>query len=84
MTVREPEFTEFDRALVAAYLAEQADICPSCGHPRSVCRDQATAGSWTVVEETCQPSRVAQAIAENNAGGKRRGLVLSTRRTSAT
>ena len=47
----------------------------------SVCRDPATAGKWTVVQTVCQPTRIAQAEAENVAKSKKRGVVLSTRRT---
>lgn len=82
VTVAEPEWTTADRGWVLALLAEQADVCPDCGHPTTVCRDPATAGQWQVIEGVCQPSRVAQAIAENNAQepSRRRGVVLSTRR----
>lgn len=64
-----------------ALLAERKETCPSCGHPMSVCRDPATAGKWTVVQTVCQPTRIAQAEAENVAKSKKRGVVLSTRRT---
>lgn len=81
MTVLEPEWLDEDRGLVLALLEERAQTCPSCGHPVSQCRDPATAGTWQVVEEICQPSRIAQAVAENAAESKRRGVVFSTRRT---
>jgi len=45
----------------------------------SVCRDPRTAGTWEVVPEVCQASRVAQAEAENIAEKKQRGVVLATR-----
>lgn len=70
-----------DRGLVLALLAERKDTCPQCGHLVSECRDPKTAGSWTVIEEICQPSRVAQAKAEEVFERKRRGVVLMTRRT---
>lgn len=63
-----------------ALLAERAEKCPQCGHPMSVCRDPRTAGTWRVIEEICQPSRVAQAVAENAAAAKRRGVVFKTAR----
>jgi len=65
-----------------ALLAERAEICSSCGHPMSQCRDRSTEGSWQVVEDVCQPSRVAQAAAENLAESKRRGVVLLTKRVT--
>jgi hypothetical protein len=75
--VTEPEWTDLDRGLVLALLAERAEICSMCGHPMSVCRDPSTAGTWKVIQETCEPSRVAQAVSESS---KARGLVLMTRR----
>lgn len=79
----EPEWSDVDRGLLLALLAERAEICSLCGHPMSVCRDPKTAGSWRVVEDVCQPSVVAQATAENLAEQKkRRGLVLMTHRTT--
>ena len=53
-----------------------------CQHPMSVCRDEKTRGTWTVVRDICLPSQVAQAEMENDqkAGGKR-GVVYSTRRS---
>jgi len=71
-----------DRGLLLALLAERAEICSSCGHPMSQCRDRSTEGSWQVVEDVCQPSRVAQAAAENLAESKRRGVVLLTKRVT--
>jgi hypothetical protein len=68
-----------DRAAVLALREEQAEVCEHCGHPRSQCRDPKTAGQWSVVTEVCQPSRVAQAVAEDNS--KTRGVVVLTRRT---
>lgn len=77
----DPEWTDLDRGLVLALLAEQAETCVSCGHPISECRDPETRGMWTVVEETCWPSVVAQATAQNVHEAKRRGVMLATRRT---
>lgn len=74
----EPEWSELDRGLVLALLAERAETCKMCGHPMSVCRDPKTAGTWLVTEEICQPSRVAQATAEQS---KTRGVVFHTHRT---
>jgi len=81
MTVHESEWTDEDRGLALAWLDEQDDLCPTCGHPKTLCRDPATAGTWEVVQEICQPGRVAQAAAENAAEQRRRGVVISTRRT---
>jgi len=63
---------------VLALLAERAETCSMCGHPMSVCRDPRTAGTWTVLRDTCYPSQVAQAVMED---GRRRGEVIMTRRT---
>jgi hypothetical protein len=64
---------------VLALLAEQADLCPACGHPKDLCRDPDTAGRWTVIQEICQPSRVAQAVSEDVAKDGRRGVQINTR-----
>lgn len=82
VTTAEPEWTEADRGLVLALLAEQRETCPMCGHPMSVCRDQNTAGQWQVKEQICQPSRISQAAAESVSESKRRGVVLMTKRTT--
>jgi len=71
------EWSDVDRGLLLALLAERAAVCSLCGHPMSECRDPKTAGTWQVLQEVCQPSRVAQAVAEE-AG---RGVVLTTKRT---
>ena len=80
VSVAESVWTDQDRGLLLALLAERRDTCSECGHPMSQCRDPKTAGTWRVVEGVCQPTRVAQAVAENNARDKKRGVVLSTRR----
>lgn len=80
-TTAEPEWTDLDRGLALALVAEKRETCNQCGHPMSQCRDKKTAGHWQVVEEICQPSRVAQVRAEENAKDKRRGVVVMTRRT---
>ena len=64
-----------------ALIAEEEETCPLCGHPISVCRDRKTAGTWTVVQETCFPSQVAEVQQENNSKAHVRGAVISTRRT---
>ena len=79
VTVREPEWTPDDRALVLALIEEEKQICSICGHPLSECRDPSTAGTWMAVTEICQPGRIAQATAENERGT--RGLSIYTRRT---
>ena len=81
VTTAESRWTDTDRGLVLALLAERKETCSSCGHPMSVCRDPSTAGSWTVVEEICQPTRVAQVKAEEGVKSKKRGVVILTRRT---
>lgn len=79
VTVADPEWTETDRALVLAWLAEQKATCSNCGHPVSVCRDPSTAGRWEVVESQCEPGRVLAAHAENVAEANRRGVLLGTK-----
>lgn len=79
VTTAEPEWTEADRGLVLALLAEQRETCSACGHPMSVCRDPRM--TWQVIEEVCGPSRISQAAAENVRESKRRGVMLATRQT---
>lgn len=82
VTTAEADWSGLDRGLVLALLAEQAETCSNCAHPMTECRDAATAGQWEVVDEVCQPSRVAEAVLENAMKAKRRGVVVSTRRTT--
>lgn len=79
LTLTESVWTEQDRGLVLALLAEQAETCPSCGHPISVCRDPSTIGHWQVIESVCHATMTRQVKAENPASAKRRGLYLGTR-----
>ncbi len=81
MTTADPDWSDVDRGLVLALLAERAETCVSCGHPVSECRDFATRGQWTVVEQVCWPSVVSQVTAEQAHEAKRRGVMLATRRT---
>jgi len=83
VTITESVWTEQDRGLLLALLAEQRETCPVCQHQMSVCRDPKTAGTWQVIESVCQPGRVMAAHAENAAESKkpRRGVVLGSRRT---
>ena len=85
VTTTEPDWTDQDRGLVLALLAEQRETCPMCGHQMSECRDPRTARTWQVREEICQPSVILQATRDNAAEAKqkRRGVVLMTRRTTA-
>lgn len=77
MTVREPAWTDNDRALVRALLDYRANTCPLCGRQSEVCQDPSTAQTWQVISHICEPSRIAQAKAET-AG---RGELFATRRT---
>lgn len=82
LTAAESQWTDADRGLLLALLAERRETCSECGHPMSLCRDPSTAGRWQVMENVCQATRVAQAVAEDVAQGKRRGVVLSTKLTT--
>jgi hypothetical protein len=80
VTVRESEWTEEDRALVLAFIANERGQCPGCGHPVEECRDRATGANWQVFTETCWASRWASKVAEDNAG--QAGLYIYTKRTA--
>lgn len=81
LTVAEPDWSDLDRGLLLALLAEQRETCNQCGHPMSVCRDPTTRGTWQVLTDICQPTRVAQAVAEDLQKDRRRGVVLMTKRS---
>jgi hypothetical protein len=81
VTVAEPRWTDTDRGLLLALLAERRETCSQCGHPMSQCRDKKTAGTWQVITDVCYPTQVAQARARDIAKEGRNGVVLSTRRT---
>ena len=81
VTITESTWSNADRGLVLALLAEQRDTCPACGHLMSECRDRKTSGTWQAVEEVCWPSVVSQVAAENVRDSKRRGVMVGTRRT---
>jgi hypothetical protein len=83
VTLTESVWTEEDRGLLLALLAEQNETCKICGHQMSVCRDPRTAGTWQVVPSICQPGRVMAAEAENAIESKRsmRGVVLGSKRS---
>lgn len=80
MTVREPRWTDTDRALVRALVEYEADTCSSCGHQMSECHDPKTARTWEVITHVCEPTRVAQVEAERVHESKKRGVMISTRR----
>ena len=75
-------WTDEDRALLLALLAEQKETCSTCGHPMSICRDPKTAGTWSIVETICQPGRIIAAHVENaaKAGNPMRGVLVGSRR----
>ncbi len=81
VTVHEPQWTDDDRLLVLALLQIEEDTCEICGHPKSECRDESTAGSWDVLTEVCQPGRMQRAMAEGVSGKNARGLIYMTKRT---
>ena len=84
VTTAEAEWTDLDRGLLLALLAEQRETCQLCGHQMSECRDPRTARTWQIKEEICQPSVILQATQDNMAESKtkRRGVVLMTKRTT--
>jgi hypothetical protein len=79
VAVAESVWTDQDRGLLLALLAERAATCSECGHPMSLCRDPKTINQWEVVTGTCHPTLIARVKAEELAKHNRRGVVLSTR-----
>jgi hypothetical protein len=79
--VRDAEWTDEDRGWVLALLAEEADTCPGCGQPNSVCRDPKTMYEWRAVQVQCQACRMIETQRESDADGpKRRGIYTGVRR----
>lgn len=78
----ESVWSEQDRGLLLALLAEQKDTCSDCGHQLSVCRDPKTQGTWQVVESVCEARRVMAAHHENKVKAKHpmRGVHIGSRR----
>ena len=83
VTTRPSPWTDEDRGWLMALLAEEREVCPGCGQPLEVCRDPATAGSWSPVTTTCEACRILDATRDNYAEGGRpqRGLYLGVRRS---
>lgn len=49
----EPLFTPQDTAAAVALAREEADVCPSCGHLKSFCRDPQNQFAFEGNEEMC-------------------------------
>ncbi len=55
------EWGERDRVLAIGYQLYQGMLCPECGNPLTVCRDEGNAGWWETSTATCH---AAKAVAE--------------------
>ena len=60
-------WTDEDRNLLIALLAEERDECRECGQPRDVSHDRKTQGTWRVHRVTCEACRILEAEAGNDA-----------------
>jgi hypothetical protein len=83
VTTTDPLWTDEDRNLLLALLAEERDECRECGHPYDVSTDRKTQGTWRVHRATCEACRILEAEVGNDAEGSRqRGVKYAVIRTS--
>ena len=76
-------WTDEDRDLLIALLAEEAEECSGCRQPLSISTDKKTQGTWQVDRITCEACRIIEASVDNDNEGKRaRGLRYSVHRTT--
>lgn len=58
VTTREPEWTEYDRALMLALSVYRDSLCPKCGRPIEVCTAPEESGpQYEAVWRTCGATR---------------------------
>jgi hypothetical protein len=62
-------WTDEDRDLLLALLAEDAVACTGCGHPLDVTTDGANRGRWDVKRRTCEACLVLEAAVGNDHEG---------------
>jgi len=77
-------WTDEDRDLLLALLAEEREECSGCGNPLEISTDPATQRTWEVHRITCEACRVLEAEVGNDAGAKspKRGVRYAVRRTT--
>lgn len=64
MTIREPRFTEQDRAELIALALYREGLCPKCGRPLEVCTSDEGAPGAPQFEVSQAMCRASRAIAE--------------------
>jgi hypothetical protein len=84
VTTTESRWTDEDRSLLLALLAEEHDECRECGHPRDVSTDRRTQGTWRVHRRVCEACRILEAEVGNDAEAKspKRGMKYAVVRTT--
>lgn len=84
MTTADPLWTDEDRDLLIALLAEERDECAGCGHPLEVSTDRKTQQTWQVHRRTCEACRVLEAEVDNDLEAKtrKRGVRYAVTRTT--
>lgn len=80
MTIREPEWTEQDRAEAIALLKVEADTCPGCGEPLSESTHRKAAGGYDVDgPDRCHACAALNAEQDKHKDG--RALYFQVKRT---
>lgn len=66
MTESDPLWTDEDRDLLLALLAEEREECSGCGRPLAETTDPANRGGYEVHREACEACLVLEAEVEND------------------
>lgn len=76
-------WTDEDRDLLLALIAEEHGECDQCRHPLEISTDRKTQRTWQVHRSTCEACRVLEAEMGNDAESKRpnRGMKYAVLRT---
>jgi hypothetical protein len=71
LTSPDPLWTDEDRNLLLALLAEEREECEGCGWPLEISTDPKTQRTWTVHRTTCEACRILAVEVSNDAESKR-------------
>lgn len=72
VTTADPLWTDEDRNLLLALLAEEREECSGCRQPLEISTDRRTQGTWQVKRITCEACRILEAEIGNDHEAKRR------------
>lgn len=63
-------WTDEDRNLLLALLAEEREECSGCNQPLHISTDRKTQGTWQVERVTCEACRILEAVVGNDRESK--------------